>query len=136
VRVELTNPALRVQPQLGVMWLPTDHLAAGRPGKCTPLACMADNDLGLGRIVPALSHRPYWKDTVISVVEDDAQAGPDHTDSHTGGGISPFNTAFIITTQQDFRVRDLFDDREANGQSLILQFHGGCAQTRRCSHPV
>jgi YVTN family beta-propeller protein len=69
-------------PQLEVMHLPNDHLAAGRPGKCTPRACMADNDLALGRIVEALSHSPFWKDTVIFVVEDDAQAGPDHTDSH------------------------------------------------------
>ena len=54
-------------PQLEVMWLPMDHLAAARPGKCTPRACMADNDLALGRIVQALSHSPYWKDTVIFV---------------------------------------------------------------------
>jgi DNA-binding beta-propeller fold protein YncE len=69
-------------PQLEVMWLPMDHLTAARPGKCTPYACMADNDLALGRIVEALSRSPYWKDTVIFVVEDDAQAGPDHVDSH------------------------------------------------------
>ena len=69
-------------PQLEIMWLPMDHLTAARPGKCTPHACMADNDLALGRIVQALSHSPYWKDTVVFVVEDDAQAGPDHTDSH------------------------------------------------------
>ncbi len=69
-------------PQLELMWLPMDHLTAARPGKCTPYACMADNDLALGRIVQALSRSPYWKDTVIFVVEDDAQAGPDHVDSH------------------------------------------------------
>jgi sugar lactone lactonase YvrE len=69
-------------PQLEVMHLPNDHLAAGRPGKCTPKACMADNDLALGRLVEALSHSPRWKDTVVFVVEDDAQAGPDHVDSH------------------------------------------------------
>ena len=69
-------------PQLELMWLPMDHLTAARPGKCTPHACMADNDLALGRIVQALSHSPYWKDTVVFVVEDDAQAGPDHVDSH------------------------------------------------------
>ncbi|HEY3927507.1 MAG TPA: bifunctional YncE family protein/alkaline phosphatase family protein [Candidatus Koribacter sp.] len=69
-------------PQLELMWLPMDHLAGGRPGMCTPRACFADNDLALGRIVQALSHSPYWKDTVIFVVEDDAQAGPDHVDSH------------------------------------------------------
>jgi DNA-binding beta-propeller fold protein YncE len=73
-------------PQLEVMWLPNDHLAAGRAGKCTPRACMSDNDLALGRIVQALSHSAYWKDTVIFVVEDDSQAGPDHVDSHR----SPF----------------------------------------------
>jgi hypothetical protein len=69
-------------PQLEVLWLPMDHLTAARPGKCTPYACMADNDLALGRIVQALSHSPHWKDTVIFVVEDDSQAGPDHVDSH------------------------------------------------------
>ena len=69
-------------PQLELLWLPMDHLTAARPGKCTPYACMADNDLALGRIVEALSHSPYWKDTVIFVLEDDAQAGPDHVDSH------------------------------------------------------
>ena len=69
-------------PQLELMWLPMDHLTAARPGKCTPQACMADNDLALGRIVQALSHSSYWKDTVIFVVEDDSQAGPDHVDSH------------------------------------------------------
>jgi DNA-binding beta-propeller fold protein YncE len=69
-------------PRLEVMHLPNDHLAAGRPGKCTPRACMADNDLALARLVEALSHSPRWQDTVVFVVEDDAQAGPDHVDSH------------------------------------------------------
>ena len=43
---------------------------------------MADNDLALGRMVEALSQTPFWRDTVVFVVEDDAQAGPDHVDSH------------------------------------------------------
>src|SRR5258705_8103333 len=43
---------------------------------------MADNDLALGRIVEAVSNSPYWKDTVFFVLEDDAQDGPDHVDSH------------------------------------------------------
>jgi hypothetical protein len=41
-----------------------------------------DNDLALGRIVEAISHSPFWKNTVLFVLEDDAQAGPDHVDSH------------------------------------------------------
>jgi DNA-binding beta-propeller fold protein YncE len=101
-------------PQLEVMWLPMDHLAAGRPGKCTPRACMADNDLALGRIVQALSRSPYWKDTVIFVVEDDAQAGPDHMDSHRAPfyAISAYNrpgTAhrFINTTDVIAAIEDI-----------------------------
>jgi len=43
---------------------------------------MADNDLALGRIIEALSHSRYWKNTVVFVIEDDAQSGPDHVDSH------------------------------------------------------
>ena len=101
-------------PQLEVMWLPMDHLAAGRPGKCTPRACMADNDLALGRIVQALSHSPYWKDTVVFVVEDDAQAGPDHTDSHRAPfyAISAYNRPgtvhrFVNTTDVIAAIEDI-----------------------------
>jgi hypothetical protein len=101
-------------PQLEVMWLPMDHLTAGRPGKCTPRACMADNDLALGRIVQALSKSSYWKDTVIFVVEDDAQAGPDHTDSHRAPfyAISAYNRPgtvhrFINTTDVVAAIEDI-----------------------------
>jgi DNA-binding beta-propeller fold protein YncE len=101
-------------PQLELMWLPMDHLTAARPGKCTPHACMADNDLALGRIVQALSHSPYWKDTVIFVVEDDAQAGPDHVDSHRAPfyAISAYNRPgtvhrFINTTDVVAAIEDI-----------------------------
>jgi len=69
-------------PSLEVMHLPSDHTAGGRAGFRTPRAFMADNDLALGRIVEALSKSPFWKDTVIFVLEDDSQSGPDHIDSH------------------------------------------------------
>ena len=52
-------------PQLEIMRLPM-RSHRGRPsGQVrTPRAYMADNDLALGRIVEALSHSRYWKDTV------------------------------------------------------------------------
>jgi hypothetical protein len=71
-------------PALEVLHLPSDHTAGGNPKYRTPRAYMADNDLALGRIVEALSHSPYWRDTVVFVLEDDSQAGPDHVDSHRG----------------------------------------------------
>src|SRR5256714_10551229 len=43
---------------------------------------VADNDLALGRMVDALSHSRFWANTVMFVLEDDAQDGPDHVDSH------------------------------------------------------
>jgi sugar lactone lactonase YvrE len=49
----------REMPQLEIMHLPGDHTAGGKPGMRTPRACMADNDLALGRIVDALSHSPF-----------------------------------------------------------------------------
>src|SRR6202008_806447 len=53
-----------------------------RPGAPTPRAMIADNDLALGRIVEAISASVYWKDSAVFVLEDDAQSGPDHVDSH------------------------------------------------------
>ncbi|HLW53786.1 MAG TPA: bifunctional YncE family protein/alkaline phosphatase family protein [Candidatus Angelobacter sp.] len=69
-------------PALEVLHLPSDHTAGGRAGYPTPRAYMADNDLALGRLVEALSHTPFWRDTVVFVLEDDSQAGPDHVDAH------------------------------------------------------
>jgi DNA-binding beta-propeller fold protein YncE len=69
-------------PNLIIMHLPNDHTGGTRPGKPTPSASLADNDLALGRIVDAVSHSPYWDNTAIFVLEDDAQDGADHVDAH------------------------------------------------------
>ena len=69
-------------PALEIMTLPNDHTSGAAAGKPTPRAYMADNDFALGRIIEALSKSPFWKNTVVFVLEDDAQDGPDHVDSH------------------------------------------------------
>ena len=69
-------------PALTLLYLPNDHTAGIRAGSPTPRAYVADNDLALGRIVETLSHSKYWRSTVMFVLEDDAQDGPDHVDSH------------------------------------------------------
>ncbi|HEY7290861.1 MAG TPA: alkaline phosphatase family protein [Vicinamibacterales bacterium] len=69
-------------PQLSVIHLPNDHTKGTVAGSPTPRAMIADNDLALGRIVETVSNSAYWKDSAIFVVEDDAQSGPDHVDSH------------------------------------------------------
>jgi hypothetical protein len=58
----------------------------------TPRSMIAENDLALGRLVEAISKSRYWKDSVICVLEDDAQDGPDHVDAHRSVAhvISPY----------------------------------------------
>jgi len=69
-------------PALSILHLPNDHTVGVTPGLPTPQFHMADNDYALGRLVEAVSHSPYWRNTAVLVVEDDAQDGPDHVDAH------------------------------------------------------
>jgi len=69
-------------PALIFLRLPNDHTSGTTPGKIAPLAAFADNDYALGMIVEGVSRSKFWKSTAIFVVEDDAQNGPDHIDSH------------------------------------------------------
>ena len=79
-------------PNFMIMLLPADHTAGTRPGFPTPRAMVADNDLALGRVVEAISHSRFWKETAIFVTEDDPQNGLDHVDGHRTVGfvISPY----------------------------------------------
>jgi len=69
-------------PNFIIMLLPNDHTSGTRPGRPTPRAAVADNDLALGQIVEAISHSKFWNETCIFVTEDDPQAGLDHVDGH------------------------------------------------------
>ncbi len=69
-------------PAYVLLRLPNDHTAGRRPGFPSPSAEVADNDLALGRVMEAVSHSPYWEDTALLVLEDDAQDGADHVDAH------------------------------------------------------
>ena len=79
-------------PQLTILRLPNDHTAGTSPGKPTPTAMVADNDLALGMVVEGLSKSRFWKEMAIFVLEDDAQNGPDHVDAHRSVAlcISPY----------------------------------------------
>jgi YVTN family beta-propeller protein len=70
------------------------NFSSNAAGLENPLAQMASNDYAVGRLVEAVSNSPYWKDTAIFVVEDDAQNGPDHVDAHR-------STVFIASPYTD-----------------------------------
>jgi DNA-binding beta-propeller fold protein YncE len=82
----------KTMPDLVMVILPSDHTVGTSPGWCVPRACVADNDLALGKIVEGLTHSSFWNDMAIFVIEDDAQNGVDHVDGHrtTAFAISPY----------------------------------------------
>lgn len=85
-------------PALLIMRLPNDHTSATTPGKIAPLSAFADNDYALGMIVEGVSRSKFWPNTAIFVLEDDAQNGPDHIDSHRSPAfvISPYTRRGIV----------------------------------------
>jgi YVTN family beta-propeller protein len=96
-------------PELIVMRLPNDHTSGTKPGALAPLSMAADNDYALGMIAEAVSKSKFWTSTAIFVVEDDAQNGPDHVDSHR----SP---AFVISS---YVKRHLVDSTMYNTASVL-----------------
>src|SRR6202041_1709673 len=89
-------------PRFMVMSLGEDHTTGTRPGPYPPRACVASNDLALGKIVEAVSHSKYWPEMAIFVIEDDAQNGPDHVDAHRTVGlvISPYTKRKVLDSTQ------------------------------------
>jgi DNA-binding beta-propeller fold protein YncE len=65
-------------PSFLYMSLPDNHTLATTVGSPTPQSMVADNDYAIGLITDALSHSPFWKNTVIVQTEDDTQAAGDH----------------------------------------------------------
>jgi YVTN family beta-propeller protein len=102
-------------PTMEFLRLPNDHTAGTAPGMPTPRAMVADNDLAVGRVVDAVSHSPYWKDTAIFITEDDSQNGPDHVDAHRTIGlvVSPYTQtgkvdSTLYSTVSMMRTMELF----------------------------
>jgi len=105
-------------PQFVILRLPNDHTAGTRRGMPSPDASVADNDLAVGRVVEAVSHSPYWPDTAIFILEDDAQDGADHVDAHrsvalvvskysSGSAQQPFVDHHFYTTVNLIRTMEV-----------------------------
>jgi YVTN family beta-propeller protein len=69
-------------PRLNTLRFGNDHTEGLRLGRPTPKAFAADNDLAVGLFVEYLSNSPIWKESLVIILEDDAQNGPDHVDAH------------------------------------------------------
>lgn len=69
-------------PQFSYAVLGNDHTDGTRPGKKTPQALVATNDLAVGQFIEWLSHTAEWRSTAVFVEEDDSQDGLDHVNGH------------------------------------------------------
>lgn len=74
--------AKQAVPRLSTLRLINDHTEGLSKGKPTPFAHVADNDLAVGMLIEHLSKSSIWKESVVFILEDDAQDGPDHVDAH------------------------------------------------------
>ncbi|HLK14210.1 MAG TPA: alkaline phosphatase family protein, partial [Fimbriimonadaceae bacterium] len=96
-------------PALQFLRLPRDHTSGTAAGQWSPRAMVADNDFAVGKLVEAVSHSPFWKNTAICVLEDDAQNGFDHVDCHR-------STALVISPYME---RGRHDSRFYNTDSML-----------------
>lgn len=74
-----------VLPNLTLLRLPHDH--TGNFGKGldkvdTVETELADNDYAVGLVVQTVAESRFAKDTLVFIIEDDAQDGPDHVNAH------------------------------------------------------
>ena len=79
-------------PNLSLVRISHDHMGnfgAALGGFDTPERQQADDDLAAGLITQSVANSPYAKDTLIIIIEDDCQDGPDHVDSHRA-------TAYVV----------------------------------------
>ncbi|MEJ7693339.1 bifunctional YncE family protein/alkaline phosphatase family protein [Daejeonella sp.] len=74
--------AAKSVPQFSTIRLGNNHTEGMRAGRPTPFAHVADNDLAVGMLIDHLSKSPVWNESVVFILEDDAQNGPDHVDAH------------------------------------------------------
>ena len=136
-------------PNLLLVRLGNDHTSGTAAGKISPLSAFADNDYALGQIVEAVSKSRFWATTAIFVLEDDAQNGPDHVDSHRSPAfiLSPYtrrgvvdstlyNTTSMLRTMEavlGLRPMTVFDA----GARVMSSAFGATADTRpyECEKP-
>jgi DNA-binding beta-propeller fold protein YncE len=79
-------------PNFEIVQFPVDHMGDFQTAIAkvnTPEAQQADNDYATARLIERVAHSPYKDSTLIFVVEDDSQDGPDHVDAHR-------STAYIV----------------------------------------
>ena len=125
-------------PSFEIVRLPQDHTdtkVAGIDGVTGPEIQVADNDYAVGRLVEKVAHSPYKSNTLIFILEDDAQSGEDHVDAHRStayivgpyvkhGAVVPvrYTTINLIRTIEDILGLDHLNINTATQRSMSACF--------------
>jgi YVTN family beta-propeller protein len=121
-------------PHFNYVRFGNDHTQGLSIGKPTPYAFLADNDLAVGKFLEHLSQSPIWAQSVVFILEDDAQNGPDHVDAHrstayiAGGYVKRhFVDHTAYTTSSMLRTMELI-----LGMSPMSQYDAAATPMWRC----
>ena len=101
-------------PSLELVRLPHDHFGLfdeAVDGVNTVETEIADNDYAVGLLVEKVARSKYGKDTLIFVIEDDAQNGADHVDAHRSLALSQGHMSNSERLFQNASIRLLFCGR-------------------------
>jgi YVTN family beta-propeller protein len=121
-------------PRLNTLRFINDHTEGLRLGKPSPKAHVADNDFATGLFVDYLSKSRIWKESLVFILEDDAQNGPDHVDAHrstlyvAGGKVKEgFIDHSMYSTSSVLRTIELI-----LGLPPMSQYDAAAKPLRRC----
>jgi hypothetical protein len=126
-------PALEL---VRVMHDHTGNFGTAIDGLNTPTIQTADNDYAVGLIVEKIARSPRFKDnTLVLVLEDDSQDGPDHVDAHRsvlfaagasvkrGAVVSKtYTTVNVVRTIVDILGIDHFNINESSAEPMTAIF--------------
>ena len=125
-------------PQMNTLRLINDHTEGMGIGRPTPFAHTADNDLAVGMFIDYLSKSSVWKESVVFILEDDAQNGPDHVDAHRSPAyvVGPYVKRNFVdhtpyTTSGILRTIELI-----LGVAPMSQYDAGATPLWRCFTPT
>jgi YVTN family beta-propeller protein len=138
-------------PSLSMLYFSSDHTGGfdtAIDGVNTPELEVADNDYAVGKLVEALASSRYRDDTLVFIVEDDAQDGADHVDAHRSiafvagpyvrqGAVvhTRYSTVNVIRTIEDVLGVDHLGVFDANQPAMTDVFDPGRSSWSFEAHP-
>lgn len=121
-------------PRFNSLRMGNDHTSGLKMGEFSPMAAVADNDYAVGLFIEHLSHSDIWAESVVFVLEDDAQNGSDHVDAHRSNVlvISPFTKRKTVNHEMYSTAGVLRSIELILGLPAMSQYDAGATSLWKC----